>query len=103
VSSRYLPEVSEAEAQGRVAEIYEEIRRTVGMPIVNLVYRHLAVEPRRLETVWTELRRNLGTPEAERLVERAALPGVTRIPSRALAAIGVDGEKLRLARSTLDV
>src|SRR5262249_6382876 len=103
MSSAFLPEVSEAEAQGRVAEIYEEIRRTVGMPIVNLVYRHLAVEPKRLEAVWKELRRNLSTPKATRLVERAALHGVTSIPSQALAAVGVHGEKLRLARSTLHV
>src|SRR5262249_31484148 len=87
LSSAYLPEVSEAEAQGRVAEIYEEIRRAVGLPVVNLVYRHLAVEPERLQAVWAELRPNLTTLEAERLVDRAALPEVTRISSRTLAAI----------------
>jgi hypothetical protein len=103
VSAEYLSEVLEAEARGRVAEIYEEIRRTVGSPVVNLVYRHLAVEPERLETVWSELRPNLRSPAARRLAESVTPPDIVAIPSRALAAIGVDDEGLAVARSTLDV
>ena len=59
----YLPEVSERDAEGLAAEFYEDIRRVVGLPFVNLVYRHLAVEPRRLEAAWSQLRPNL-TDEA---------------------------------------
>lgn len=104
MSAEYLPEVSEAEAQGRVAEIYDEIRRTIGSPVVNLVYRHLAVDPPRLEAVWSELRANLRSPAAQRLVESSTVPpDIVAIPSRTLAAIGVDDERLALARSTLDV
>jgi hypothetical protein len=106
VSPEYLAEVTEAEARGRVAEIYEEIRRTVGSPVVNLVYRHLALQPARFEAVWSELRPNLASAAAgsgaERLVERATLPGVAPIPPRALAAIGVGAERTRLAWATLD-
>lgn len=104
MSAAYLPEVSEAEARGRVAEIYDEIRRTIGSPVVNLVYRHLAVDPPRLEAVWNDLRANLRSPAAQLLVEPAvAPPDIVAIPPRALAAIGFDDERLALARSTLDV
>jgi len=107
VSPEYLPEVSEAEARGRVANVYEEIRRAVGSPVVNLVYRHLAVEPARLEAVWSELRPNLASSAAGsaagRLVDQATRTGIAAIAPRALAAIGVDAERMRLVRATLDV
>lgn len=102
-----LAEVSEPEARGQVAATYEDIRRTLGSPVVNLVYRHLAVEPQRLEDVWSQLRPNLASQAAasaaRRLVEAAALPGVFVVPPSAPAAIGADADRTGLVRATLNV
>jgi len=106
MSHAYLVEIPEAEAEGQVAEIYEDIRLVLGVPVVNLVYRRLAVEPELLVAVWRSLRPNLASRTADRaagqLVALATPPVVTPLPAAALAAVGVDGDRARLARSTLD-
>lgn len=106
MSPRYLPEIPETEARGRVAEVYEEIRRTLGLPVVNLVYRHLAVEPTQLDAAWGELRPNLtaaaARSAARRLVDAAAVRRVVAVPPSAAAAIGVDAPRAAFVRATLD-
>jgi len=101
-----LLEVAEADAEGSVAEIYEDIRRALGLPVVNLVYRHLAVEPARLAAVWRALRPNLTSRAADaaarRLVAAAVPPAVTPLSAAILAEAGLDADRARLARATLD-
>jgi hypothetical protein len=102
----YLAEVPEAEASGSVAEVYADIRRVLGLPLVNLVYRHLAVGDGRLETTWAALRPNLVSPAAQvaanELVSAAAsVPGVLSIPRTALDVAGV-GDEGAAIHSTLD-
>lgn len=55
--------VSEAEATGRVAEIFADIRRTKSLDFVPNFWRTLAVNPVQLDAVWTTLKR-LMHPEA---------------------------------------
>lgn len=106
MSGPYLPEVAEGDAEGSIAEIYDDIRRVLGLPIVNLVYRHLAVEPAQLAGVWQALRPNLtfhATEEAaRRLVDHAVPPAVTPLSAAVLAAVGLNADRARLARATLD-
>ena len=107
MNPRYLPEIPEAEAEGSIAETYEDIRGVVGLPLVNLVYRTLAVVPGRLEEIWRDLRPNLACAAAEtgaRELVAAAAPRDRVVPlSRsALAAAGVDGDEARRVVSTLD-
>lgn len=64
-----LAEVSEGEARGRTAELYEDIRRVTGVPSIVLVYRALAAHDGVLEGAWTDLAPNL----ADRRVRSAAL------------------------------
>jgi hypothetical protein len=101
-----LTEVSEAAATGSVAAAYDDIRRVLGLPIVNLIYRHLATRPGRLEETWAALRPSLTSSAAEvaaaELVSGAVLPDVDPIPGRALAAAGLAGHEAALARATLD-
>lgn len=104
-----LPEVSEGEAAGRVAEIYAEIRATLRVPVVNLIYRHLAAEPERLEAVWAALRPNLADArthalalELVRIADRVR-PDVARLTPSELAAAGVAPGEHALARATLAV
>jgi hypothetical protein len=107
VNPRYLPEIPEAEAEGSVAETYEDIRRVVGFPLVNLVYRTLAVVPGRLEEIWRDLRPNLAGAAAEAgarelLATAAPRDRVVPLSRSALAAAGVEGDELRRVASTLE-
>lgn len=51
-----LTEIGESAAEGRVAETYLDIRATLGVPLVNLVYRYLATRPGALAWAWGWLR-----------------------------------------------
>ena len=51
-----LAELLEADATGRIAEIYNEIRRFSGVPYVSSLQRHLATLPGVLEWAWEALR-----------------------------------------------
>jgi hypothetical protein len=83
-----LSEVAETDATGRIAELYDEIRATLGLPLVNLVYRHLAATGE-LEAVWAQLRPALAGVDVALAVDA---PAVARIPPAALAAVGADTE-----------
>jgi hypothetical protein len=105
VSADRLAELPEAAATGRVAELYDDIRVVLGLPMVNLVYRHLATKPGVLEQCWAGLRPNLASraaaAAAEELVALASLPGAPALPGASLAVAGLVGEQARLARATL--
>ena len=51
-----LAELPEAHATGRIAEIYDEIRRFSGVPYVSSLQRYLATLPGVLEWAWAALR-----------------------------------------------
>lgn len=55
--------VTEAEAQGRVAEIFADIKRTKNIDFVPRLWQVLAVNPAQLEQVWNTLK-TLMHPEA---------------------------------------
>ena len=102
MSGSALPEISEREASGRVAELYEEIRRTVGLPLVNLVYRVLAATDR-LDDAWSQLGPNLRDPSVPAAADELVGEVTTScppIPATALAAVGLAGSTLASARST---
>ena len=50
-----VPAVIEA-ATGETAEIFADIRRVLGVEVVNLIWRHLATIPGALPCVWGMLR-----------------------------------------------
>ena len=50
-----LPEVSEADAPKSVQAIYHDIRRLSGVPMVALIFRHIATYPEVLEEVWKSI------------------------------------------------
>jgi hypothetical protein len=51
-----IPAVVEAEATGLTADLFADIRQTLELPVVNLVWRHLATLPDGLEWTWTTLK-----------------------------------------------
>ena len=102
----YLPEVGEQAARGSVAAVFADIRGTIGLPVVNLVYRHLATVPGRLEEVWAAVATTLRDPAVRHisadLLAAAPVPPVDRIPASALAAARVDAGALHATQVTLD-
>jgi len=54
-----LAEVAEREATGLVKDLYADIRQTLRVPLVNLIYRHLATEPHVLQWAWESVRPHL--------------------------------------------
>jgi hypothetical protein len=51
-----LPELHESQATGRIAEIYDEIRRFSGVPYVSSLQRYVATLPGVLEWAWDAVR-----------------------------------------------
>ena len=48
-------ELSEVDASGSTAEIYAELRRLTGVPVVALIYRHIATHEGLLPHIWAAL------------------------------------------------
>jgi hypothetical protein len=47
-----VPAITEAAATGEIAEVFADIRRVLGVEVVNLIWRHLATIPRALPWAW---------------------------------------------------
>ena len=50
----------EEEAPAEIARIFADIKRASGTPMVNLIFRHLAIIPGGLEWAWSCIRMNWG-------------------------------------------
>ncbi len=48
--------ITEEEATGRVKEIYDDIKKTYGMPFVPNAYKAMAVSPEFLEAEWRKIK-----------------------------------------------
>jgi hypothetical protein len=99
-----LREIAESEATGAIAEVYAEIRAALRVPLVNLIYRHLATEAGRLEATWARLRPNLAEAETHALAAEliAAAERLRPAPLR-LDAAGIPEDTVAAARAILDV
>ena len=93
-----VPAIVEASATGAVAEIFADIRRVLGVEVVNLIWRHLATIPDALPWAWGMLRPLYadGTiaAEAQALHGQLALPHLPPLPRDLLAAIGLGDDDL---------
>ena len=56
MSTAALATVTEAEADGATAAIFADIRETMGVALVNLIWRHLAISPVALNWSWRSLK-----------------------------------------------
>lgn len=100
-----LPSISEAEATGHIAELYDDIRRTLGMSFVNLVWRHLASIPGGLDWTWTTMKPLFANgavyAEADALRAAPKLPPVPRFSTAALRSVGIEADHETMIRATL--
>ncbi|MGY9056622.1 MAG: hypothetical protein ACKVGZ_13650 [Alphaproteobacteria bacterium] len=86
--------ITEADATGEIAEIYADIRATLGVPVVNLIWRHLATIEGALPWTWTSVRpiyvSGAVAGAAAHLRQSLVLPGVQDWPVTVLEAAGLD-------------
>ena len=101
-----VPAITENDATGEVAELYADIRKTLGIPLVNLIWRNLATMPGALAWAWSSVRPLYESGriqnEALALIEGQQLPAVPRFPAASLRAVGVDAEAEGVIRGILD-
>jgi hypothetical protein len=100
-----VPAITEADADGEVAAIFADIRRVLGVGVVNLIWRHLATHPGALPWVWGTLRPlyvdgSIGV-EAAALHGALAFPELLPLPAQVLAAAGLSDLDIEAIRNVL--
>lgn len=91
--SESVPSILETTATGEIAEIYSDIRKTLGSGVVNLIWRNLATLPGALQWTWSTVRPLYVGPapgHAEAVRRTLVLPGASQLSADALRAAGVD-------------
>ena len=68
--------MDESDAEGRVKEIFQEIKETLQIPFVPDLFRALGSRPTQLEAVWAQIKELFGT-------------GALDVKTKALAALAV--------------
>lgn len=98
--------VDEATATGATAEIFADIRQTMGIPILTSIWRGLAGMNNCLSKVWSAAKPIYlsGHPEKAlaRAVDQAGLPVPEPLPPTFLACIGIDRADLQTIRTIVD-
>jgi hypothetical protein len=100
-----VPSVLESAASGEIAEIYSDIRATLGTSVVNLIWRNLATIPGALQWTWSTVRPLYLGPAAvhAEAVRRTLSPlKVPRLSADTLTAAGIDRNAVRDIRTILD-
>lgn len=101
-----LPELPEAEAEGRTAHIYKELKTLSGVPMVALIYRHLATIPGALEWTWATLYPALATGTLQErawdLTSQLELQPLSAFPRPALRVLGVSATDETAINAILD-
>jgi hypothetical protein len=101
-----LAEISERDATGDIALIYDDIKRFSAVPYVSSMQRHLATRAGWLEWVWAALRPAFASGRAQtaawRAAERVAVPRLAPIARDALRVWGVDAGAEARARAACE-
>jgi hypothetical protein len=84
-SADSIPAITEMEASGEIAELYDDLRVTLGVPFVNLIWRHLATIPGGLSWTWNLVKPLYVSGELDRLSieasELISLPSIVTLPN----------------------
>ena len=100
-----VPAITEAEATGETAEIFADLRETLGVNVVNLVWRHIATVPGALAWAWATLRPIYVSGavglEARRLRSELVTPALSVWPGSALRCVEVDATSEATIRRVL--
>jgi hypothetical protein len=104
---RTLEEIAVADASGRIAEIYAELRHLTGVPVVALIFRHLATHDGLLGRTWAALGPLLATGLLQDTAARVASANIPTelippIDANVRRAIALDGERLPPVLNAID-
>ena len=99
-----LAELRERDATGKIAAIYDEIRRLWAVPYVSSLQRHLATRPGWLEWTWAALGPAFASGRAQvaawRAAARLTVPRLAPLSRDALTVWGVDAAGEAAIRAT---
>ncbi|HVB00757.1 MAG TPA: hypothetical protein VNE42_05795 [Acidimicrobiales bacterium] len=91
-----LPELAEEDARGYTLEVFDQIKELSGVPMVALIYRHMAALSGVLEWAWETLEPVMVTghlqEQAWSIARVVELPAIVPIPLVARRAAGIDFE-----------
>ena len=103
--SGLLAELAERDAGGEKAAIYAQMKHLGGVPMVALIFRHLATLPGALEWLWNAVapawQRGELQERAWKVAGEAPLEPLVSIPRAALACLGVNGQDEAAIRDVL--
>jgi hypothetical protein len=101
-----LAELAERDASGEKARIYAELKRLGGVPMVALIFRHLATRAGVLEWAWEAIgpawRAGVLQETAWRIAREEPLAPIATVPFAALAPLGVEADDLRAMHAVLE-
>lgn len=100
-----LPEIKEGDATGQTAALYGDIRAVIGVPMVNLLFRHMATVPGCLHWAWSTIRPlyiNEKIPKAATTLTSQVLPGQKVDLSGPLKEAALSGEAIKAIDRVLD-
>jgi hypothetical protein len=101
-----LTELPESAAAGEAARIYAEMKHLGGVPMVALIFRHLATLPGGLEWMWAAIgpawKQGVLQESAWRITREARIDPLASISREALAALDVDGRALAEIRIVIE-
>jgi hypothetical protein len=101
-----LPELADREATGEKAAIYAEMKHLGAVPMVALIFRHIATLPGGIEWTWGAIgpawRSGRLQETAWRIAREAPLEPIAAMPWAVLKNVGIDEAGLREVRVVLD-
>jgi hypothetical protein len=101
----HLPELAERDADPGTGAVYGELKRLGGVPMVALIFRHLATLPGGLGWAWAAIgpawRSGALQETAWDVARRSPLEPLAPIPREALDVLGVDGAGLEEVHAVL--
>ena len=102
----FLPELQEKDAPADIRAIYEEIRYLTGVPMVALIWRHMATLPGVLPDAWSSvapiLRSGLLQETAWQIADNARIPQLSPLTGTALRRLGVEREARAAVETVLE-
>ena len=106
VAAIYVAEIGEREARGEIAALFGDIRRCIGVGMVNLIYRRMAARPGVLPWAWGALRPHFASgviaSEAGALGANIDTGDVAATPREAWFAAGLNDRSLRAVGGIID-
>lgn len=106
MQKKFISAISENDATGEIAEIYNDIRTALGNGVVNLIWRHLATMDGALPWVWQAVKplyvSDILKTEASLLCESIILPEVNAFPEAVLGALNISNQDRQIIQKILD-